>query len=87
MKANIATSTVQTEMVYTVKEVAEILRCGVNFVYKLIDTGKLRCMKLGNMKVRKSTLEEFLAKWEGYDLTDPNNPVKIEVGDSNNAKE
>lgn len=80
MEANTATRTVQTEMVYTVKEVAEILKCGVNFVYKLIDTGQLRCMKLGSIKVRKSTLEEFLADWEGYDLTDPSKPVKIELG-------
>lgn len=80
METNTATSTVQTEMVYTVKEVSEILKCGVNFVYKLIDAGQLRCLKLGNTKVRKSTLEEFLAKWEGYDLTDPTNPVKIELG-------
>lgn len=77
------TSTVQPEMVYTVKEVAEILRCGRNFVYELINTGQLRCLKLGAIKIRKSTLEEFLAKWEGYDLTDPTNPVMLERGKIN----
>lgn len=65
----------QAEMVYTVNEVAEILRCGINYVYKLINTGQLKCMKLPKIKVRRSTLEEFLERYEGYDLTDPEKPV------------
>ena len=69
-----------TEMVYTVAEVADILRCGTNYVYKLINTGQLRCLKLGHIKIRKSTLEEFLSKYEGYDVTNPTNPVLLEVG-------
>lgn len=67
-----------TEMVYTVDEVAEILRCAPNYVRKLIKSGKLKCMKLGHIKVRKSTLEEFLEKYEGYDMTDPANPIRLE---------
>ena len=73
-------ATTQTEMVYTVKEVSKILKCGVNYVYKLIQTGQLQCMRIGSIKVRKSTLEDFLARWEGYDLTDPSNPSKLELG-------
>ena len=69
-----------TEMVYTVAEVADILRCGTNYVYKLINTGQLRCLKLGHIKIRKSTLEEFLSKYEGYDVTNPTNPVLLEIG-------
>ena len=69
-----------TEMVYTVAEVADILRCGTNYVYKLINTGQLRCLKLGHIKIRKSTLEEFLSKYEGYDVSNPTNPVLLEVG-------
>ena len=67
-----------TEMVYTVDEVAEILRCAPNYVRKLIKSGQLKCMKLGHIKVRKSTLEEFLEKYEGYDMTDPANPIRLE---------
>lgn len=69
-----------TEMVYTVAEVADILKCGTNYVYKLINTGQLKCMKLGHIKIRKSTLEEFLNKFEGYDVTNPTNPVLLEIG-------
>ena len=49
-----------TEMVYTVDEAAEILRCAPNYVRKLIKSGQLKCMKLGHIKIRKATLEEFL---------------------------
>ncbi len=65
------------EMVYTVDEVAEILRCGPNYVRKLIKSGKLKCMKLGHIKIRKSTLEEFLESYEGYDMTNPSDPVLL----------
>lgn len=58
-------------MLYTVQEVAELLKTNVTYVYKLHQTGVLRCLKIGRLKVRKRTLEEFLAKYDGYDLTDP----------------
>lgn len=69
------------EMVYTVDEVAEILRCGPNYVRKLIKSGKLKCMKLGHIKIRKSTLEEFLELYEGYDMTNPMKPILINLSD------
>lgn len=78
MNAEVTVNTTQTEMVYTVKEVSEILRCGRNYVYKLIESGQLKSMKLGSVKIRKSTLEEFLAKWDGWDLSDPYNPKELE---------
>lgn len=59
--------------VFTIKEVAKILKCNVNFVYKLKDAGLIKFMKLGTLKVRKAELERFLAEAEGYDLTDPFN--------------
>ena len=59
------------EMLYTVKEVAAILKTNADYVYKLHKAGKLRLLKLGSLKCRKRTLEEFLEKYEGYDLTDP----------------
>ena len=70
-----------TEMVYTVDEAAEILRCGPNYVRKLIKSGKLKCMKLGHIKIRKSTLEEFLESYEGYDMTNPSDPVLLNMTD------
>lgn len=59
------------EMLYTVKEVAEILKTNVNYVHELRKNNLLPFMKLGSYKVRKEALEEFLAKYEGYDLTEP----------------
>ena len=58
-------------MLYTVNEVAKILKTNVNYVYELRKAGLLRFMKLGSLKCRKSTLEAFLEKNDGKDLTDP----------------
>lgn len=57
------------EMLYTVKETSKILKTNTDYVYALIKKGYLRCLKLGSYKIRKSTLEEFLAKYDGHDLT------------------
>lgn len=65
------------DMLYTVKEVAAILKTNVNYVYQLQRAGLLRFMKLGSLKCRKSTLEEFLAKYDGCDITDPFNVQKV----------
>lgn len=59
------------EILYTVQEVAEILKTNVSYVYRLQQVGLLRFMKIGRLKCRKSTLEEFIAKYDGYDITDP----------------
>lgn len=61
------------ELLYTAKEVSEILKCNVDYVHKLRKSGLLPFLKLGSYKCRKSALEEFLAKYEGKDLTDPFN--------------
>ena len=66
------------EMLYTVKEVASILKTNVDYVYKLQRAGLLRFMKIGSLKCRKSTLEAFLARYDGMDVSDPFN-VKEEI--------
>lgn len=58
-------------MLYTVKEVSQILKTNVSYVHELRKSGLLPFIKLGTYKVRKETLEEFLAKYENYDLTNP----------------
>ena len=65
-------------MLYTVKEVSKILKVNVNYVYKLINRQILPALKLGCLKVRKEALENFLAKYEGYDLTDIDNIRKLD---------
>jgi excisionase family DNA binding protein len=66
------------EMLYTVKEVASILKTNVDYVYKLHNAGLLKFMKLGSLKCRKSNLEAFLAQYDGMDVSDPFN-VKEEI--------
>lgn len=71
------------EMLYTVKETAKILKTNTDYVYSLIKKGKLRCLKLGSFKIRKSTLEDFLLKYEGYDLSELDNIVPLDVLQNN----
>ena len=61
------------EMLLTVPEVAAVLKTNVDYVYKLQKAGLLRFMKIGRWKCRKSTLEEFLQKYDGCDISDPFN--------------
>ena len=64
---------------YSVIEVSKMLGIGKAKVYELINGGYLPAMNLGGMKVRKETIDEFLTKYEGYDLTDINNIVMIKL--------
>lgn len=66
------------DMLYTVPEVAAILKTNVDYVYRLQKSGLLKFLKIGRWKCRKSTLQEFLTKYEGYDLSDPFNILPIE---------
>ena len=58
-------------ILYTVKEVAELLKTNVDYVHKLRKAGLLPFLKLGSYKCRKEALEKFLAESEGLDLTEP----------------
>lgn len=58
------------DILYTVKEAADRLKTNTDYVYALIKKGYLKCLKLKSYKIRKSTLEQFLEKYEGYDLSD-----------------
>ncbi len=61
------------EELYTIKEVSKLLKCSINRVHDLRKSGVLKCLKLGNYKVTKSSLNEFLSKYDGKDVTDPKN--------------
>ena len=56
------------ELLYTISEVAKILKINKNFVYTLINTGHLRSIKLGCRKVTRKALLEFLDKYDGLDF-------------------
>ena len=67
------------QMLYTVPEVAEILKCNQTRVHSLRKAGLLPMLKMGQYKVRREALEEFLRKAEGFDVSDPYNIVPLEV--------
>lgn len=67
------------KLVYTVHEVSNILHSSPNYIYELIKKGYLPAIKLGSLKVLKSTLERFLIQNEGKDLSDLNNVRKIVI--------
>ena len=66
------------DMLYTVKEVAKNLKTNVDYVYKLKNAKVIRFMKIGSLKCRKSTLEKFLEKYDGCDISDPFNIRRME---------
>lgn len=66
------------KLVYTVQEVAKILHSSPNYIYQLIYKEYLPAIKLGSMKVLKSSLEKFLIVNEGNDLSDLDNIKKLE---------
>lgn len=67
------------DMLYTVAETAQILKCNVAFVHKLRQAGLIRFLKLGCYKCRREELEKFLLENEGKDLTDPFNIKELET--------
>ena len=71
-------------MVYTVKEVAEMLHTSPNSIYKIIENGYLPALKLGSVKILKSTLLKFLIDNEGNDLSDINCIKKLDVSSLRN---
>lgn len=63
----------------SVAEVAKRLKCNRNAVYNLIKSGRLVGLKLGSMKVSTMELEDFMRRYAGHDLTDPQSVKKLEV--------
>ena len=64
-------------LIYTVQEVASILHSSPNYIYDLINAGYLPAIKLGSLRVLKTSLERFLIQNEGKDLSVLNNVKKI----------
>lgn len=45
---------------YTVKEVAGVLKSNPNLVYDLVNSGQLPALRLGAIKIRGKDLENFI---------------------------
>lgn len=56
-------------LIYTVKEVAKLLHTSPNYIYKLVENGYLPAIKIGSVKILKTSLEKFLQDYEGKDLS------------------
>jgi excisionase family DNA binding protein len=67
------------DVLYTVQEVSKLIKTNATYVYDLIRKGYLPALKLGSYKVRRITLLNFLAKFEGKDLTNLDEVVEIPV--------
>ncbi len=69
------------KILYTVKETAGTLGVNVHVIYNLIKKGLLPALKLGSMKVRKESIEAFVKKYEGMDLSDLDNITELKIVD------
>ncbi len=69
------------EILYTVKEIAKMIRTNPSYVYKLIEARRISVLKLGSLKIRKSSFDKFLEESMGKDLTDPFNVKKLNNDD------
>lgn len=58
-------------VVYTICEVAKLLKTSEKYVHSLRKAKLLPCIKLGQYKVTHESLVKFLQQYEGFDLTNP----------------
>ena len=56
------------ENVITVKQAAKILQTSESVMHKIIDSGQIRFMRLGRIKIRESEFDSFVQWLEGKDM-------------------
>lgn len=49
-------------ILYTVSEVAKLLRVNRNFVYNLINKGELEAVRVGSIKITEDALKQYLER-------------------------
>lgn len=69
-----------SEELLTVKQVSQVLKTNTAYVYRLRDSGLLKFMKLGTLKCRRSSLDDFIRSMDGMDVTDPLHIKPLEGG-------
>ncbi len=72
---------VNNDILYTVKEVAQILKTNVDYVHKLRKANILPFLKIGQYKVLRTSLLSFLSAHEGQDLTNPSDIKELNQND------
>ena len=68
------------KMMFTVPEAAGLLGVSKDIAYELIKAGLLVPLKFKSYRISEAELDRFINKWNGWDLSDPYNPVKLELG-------
>lgn len=68
------------EVWYKLTEIKAILKCSLSHLYALIESGELRCVKIGlrgsaGIRVSRSMLDEFLRKREKCGSEAPKDPA------------
>ena len=48
------------ENIYTIKEVSKILKVNANYVYKEINNGSIKAVKIGSLKILESELTRYI---------------------------
>lgn len=75
------------KMLYTVKEAGAVLGVNSGMVRKLIKKGLLPGLKLGCLKVRKTSLEKFIKDYDGMNLDDLDNITPLILSEEREAKQ
>lgn len=65
------------ELLFTLAEVGQILKCNRNAVSDLVRHGHIKAMKLGHLKVSVWEVERFIRDNEGKDFSDLRNVVDL----------
>ena len=65
-----------------VKEAAAEMRTSPATVYRLINAGILPVLKLGRIKVPYKAIVEFVDRYIGHDVTDPNAIHKLKASET-----
>lgn len=62
---------------YTVEEAMEVMKIGKTRIYQYMNAGLLPFLRSGGRRIRRQAIIEFFEKYEGWDLSDPEHPVKM----------
>lgn len=52
----------ELEPIYTIKEVAKILKCSRQYIYKEIKKGNVKTIKFGGLKIKESEISRLVNK-------------------------
>lgn len=66
-----------SEKLFSLPQVSKILHASPTYVRNLVRSGALKAIRLGEIKVLASELDDFLRRNNGMDLSDPYNIVPL----------